>query len=206
MKKFRRLSVIVALGSALAAPQLAQAEARWSVGGGAGLSAHAKLKLKVIVPRIVILKVGDLGATVNEITWDATGTTATDAIYSGNIPPTSSTLPFAVSDDESASNGGGAIAVQVFGNAGDVSLTAVTTTPGVLTDGNTNYTIPLSDFSVASSTSTPHPLLDGPGVIITASSGIVNPGADTWTYSYTPSTTPAAGTYTTTITYTAANP
>jgi len=208
MKKFGKLGMALSLAASMALPQLAQAESRWSV-GSVPLSAHADLKLKVIVPKIIILKVGDLGGTVNEITWDATppGTTVTNAVYTGAIPPTTSTtVPFNVSDNETVGNGQGTIAVQVFGNAGDVSLSSTTSTPGFLTDVNTAFTIPLGDITVTPGAATPHPAFDGGASTITATNGIVNPGPDTWVYAYNPATTPAAGTYTTTVRYTAANP
>jgi len=205
MKKFGKLGMALSLAASMALPQLAQAESRWSV-GGAGLSAHADLKLKVIVPRIIILKVGDLGGTVNEITWDATGTTVNDVVYTGAIPPASAAGPFTVSDDEAVNNGPGTIAVQVFGNAGDVNLSSTTSTPGFLTDTSTAFTIPLGDITVTPGAATPHPAFDGGASTITAVNGIVNPGADTWAYAYNPATMPAAGEYTTTVRYTAANP
>jgi len=205
MKRLNKFGVVLGLAASMALPQLAQAESRWSV-GGAGLSAHADLKLKVIVPRIIILKVGDLGGTVNEITWDATGTAVTDVVYTGAIPPASATVPFTVSDDEAVGNGQGTIAVQVFGNGGDVTLSSTTTTPGFLTDTATTFTIPLGDITVTPGAATPHPAFDGGGTTIVATNGIVNPGPDTWAYAYNPSAAPAAGTYTTTVRYTAANP
>ncbi len=204
MKKLNKLGVVLGLSASMALPQLAQAESRWSVGTG-NISAHADLKLKVVVPRIIILKVGDLGATINEITWDATGTAVNDVVYSGAIPPTTATLPFTVSDDEAVGNGQGTIAVQVFGNGGDVSLTSTTTTPGFLTDTATSFTIPLTDITVTAG-GTPHPAFDGGASVIAATNGVVNPGPDTWVYAYNPTATPAAGTYTTTVRYTAANP
>lgn len=204
MNRLSRLAVSLGIATAMAVPSLAHAEARWSVGSGGGLSAHADLNLRVIVPEIIMLRVGNFGggvANINTVTWDATGTSVSDAVTSGPIPPNTTTLPFVRSDDNGASDG--TVSVQVFGNDGSVTLSSADTNVGYLVSGSDS--IPLTDFSVATTGTISHPPFNGTTVTVPATGRIVN-ASDTWTYTYTPSSTPPAGDYNTTVTYTASNP
>ncbi len=205
-KTMLKIALTAAVAGAILGPQFAAAESRWSVGTTNGLSAHADLKLKVVVPKIIILRVGDIGSKINEITWSAIGTTATDEVYNGSIPPTTTSVPFAVSDDETDADKevDGAVKVQVFGNAGDVTLTSGATTD--LSDGG-SLSIPITYFSASDTGSLTHPGLVNGSTTLNNTNNIVNL-SDTWTYTYNYNVAnpPAAGEYTTIITYTATIP
>lgn len=63
---------------------------------GTAASATAKLNVKVVVPNIVVLKVGSTGATVDNVQFDVGATGFSDGnsqTYSGAIPPSLNVTP-----------------------------------------------------------------------------------------------------------------
>ncbi len=203
-----KLKLAVLALAAVGMVGVAQAESRISAIDGATvgpMTTNAKLNFKVVVPKILFLRVGALGATVNNVTFTVglTGALATlpvaDAVYGGALPPA---FTSSVADDEGASDG--AITVGLWTNNGSSNLTCA---GAALTSGGN--TIALSNVTVANSaTGTlghPGTSLACTGTNARGSTG-VNNLADTWTFAYAPATLPAAGNYTTTITYTASQP
>jgi hypothetical protein len=179
----------------LAVPMFASAESQLTVGAG---NAAAKLDFRVVIPRVLFLGVGTGAAalstttTVDRVTFD----------YSTN--------PVAVGSGAVAgaiTNTGGfasnAIPVRVFGNTGQVVLTA--TNPANLTSGTD--TIPFTQFGGASSAGTlALPAFGGGTTNVTLSSGKVTDRSATWTFTYANTVAAAAGTYDGQVTYTASAP
>lgn len=196
MKKSLFLHTAVAL--AVAAPLLAQAESQLVNTG----PAVARLDLRVIIPRILFLGVG-------------TGAAATPLATSGVIDALTfdySTNPLDVGAGAAAvagaitstgpTAGTASIPVRVFGNNGQVTVTA--TNPAVLTSGTD--TIPFTELSVASSNAAfAAPGFSGGTSLPTLTGRVTNQAAN-WTYSYANATTPAFGTYVGRVTYTATMP
>ncbi len=182
------------------------AQTHWS--SGAGLHASASLRLAVVVPRIVILRVGHPGSFVDEISWDATPAPAiTDAIYNGSIPPDSATLPYAVHDTIGNPNNG-MISFKLWSNAGTTILRAVAAN-NALVDGPNSIPI-VPGQTITTTPTTTNPVIDGPAKSFAANAqGIVYKQSSGWKFVYHPDTVsppPAAGTYTTVVTYTASTP
>ncbi len=180
------------------------AESKWAVGTGPDLTASARLKVKVIVPKIIILRIGSSGATVDTISWNATPNSPyNDAAYSGAIAPTATDLPYAVHDPIGQPNG--IISMKLWSNAGVVTLTA---TANDLTDSTTNYTIPVTNIQSADLSGQSLIFNDNTGITFSPdSSGITSYTRNNWPFTFTPpDPMPAAGTYTTTATYTATIP
>ncbi len=99
-------------------------------------------------------------------------------------------------------NGTASIPVRVFGNNGQVTITA--TNPLVLTSGSD--TIPFTELTVSSSNGAlAAPAFSGGTSLPTLAGRVTNQTAN-WTYAYANSTTPAFGTYVGRVTYTATMP
>lgn len=182
-----------ALALAMATPLLASAESQLATGTA---SAQARLDLRVVIPRFVFLAVG-AGAAGTSFTPNGT----IDAVQFDFT-----TNPQAVGGGGAAGSitNGGVVPVRVYGNDGQVTITTSALTAP--TDG-TN-TIPFSEFTVASSNPTGLPV---PALTLNATSaptvaGRVTNQTANWTYTYANNTTPAAGTYTGRVTYTASLP
>lgn len=168
------------------------------------LSTTARLNFAVNVPRILYLRVGDAGVTVNTVTFTAglTGVTVptTDTVTAAAPPVGLGTI--SVADTNGASDG--QIGVQLWTNNGTANLTCAGTP---LTSGAN--TIPLSAIAVtslASGGSLAHP---GSSLACTSAargSAGTNNLTDTWTFAYAPASLPTAGAYTTVVTYTASQP
>ena len=191
----KHLFAKTAVAFLLAAPMLASAESQLTVGAGA---AAAKLDFRVVIPRVLFLGVGTGAAaistttTVDRLTFDYTTNPA--AVGSGTAAG-------------SITNSGGftnnQIPVRVFGNSGQVVLTA--TNPANLTSGTD--TIPFTQFAGTSSANTlPHPALGGGTANVTLTSGKVTDRSATWTFTYANTVAAAAGTYDGQVTYTASAP
>ncbi len=194
MKKALLLKTTLAL--ALASPLLASADSQLVTGAG---TATANLDLRVVIPRVLFLGVGTGSGTplatngvVDALTFDfstnpldvGTGAAAGSITSSG---PTSGTA---------------SIPVRVFGNDGQITVTA--TNPLVLTSGTD--TIPFTELSVASSNAAfAAPGFSGGTSLPTPTGRVTNQTAD-WTYTYANDTTPAFGTYVGRVTYTATMP
>lgn len=170
------------------------------------------VNLEVNVPEMLIFKVGDKEDVINTVSWTLSPTDYAplkeDASYAGNVPFTSADFDApSASDDESDGGDDGVLSVYAFGNAGNINIASTASNGEDLLNAN-NETLPLSDFTV---TGDSHPsdgtngLHNGSNGVVTAASSVAELDT-TWTYAYTPSTTPAAGVYTTVITYTASMP
>jgi hypothetical protein len=178
-----------ALALALATPLLASAESDLRIGTG---NAVAKLSFEVIIPRVLFLAVGTGSAgfaentTVDTLTFDYS--TAAAAATLGNSTPSS------------AQN----VNVRVLGNNGQIAIAATSSTSGLVNGADeipwTEITATSSDatnFNVPAVGASANPVLNGTKVTSRTA---------TWNYAYANTTTPAAGTYTGTVTYTATMP
>lgn len=177
MKKSLLVKTAVAL--ALATPLLASAESNINI-GGAPNTATARLDFRVIIPRVLLLQVGTLGANNIDLVEFNLGTIEPGA--GGQVNRTN----------------GAAIPVRLVGNAGNIGLTATTT--GALSDGAGN-TISFAKISAATSDNLlPHPaLVDGavgaPTPIVPNVGTRVTDLSANWTFQYLNDTVVAAGTY-----------
>lgn len=196
MKKALLLKTTLAL--ALATPLLASAESQLVTGAG---SATANLDLRVVIPRVLFLGVGTgsgtpltTNAAIDTLTFDYT-TNPLDVGAGAAAPAASIT-------STGPSNGTASIPVRVFGNNGQVTITA--TNPLVLTSGSD--TIPFTELTVSSSNGAlAAPAFSGGTSLPTLAGRVTNQTAN-WTYAYANSTTPAFGTYVGRVTYTATMP
>ena len=192
----QKLFVRSALALALATPLLVQAESQLVTGTGA---ATANLDLRVVIPRVLFLGVGTGSGTplatngvVDALTFDFS-TNPLDVGTGAAAGSITSTGPTA---------GTASIPVRVFGNNGQVTVTA--TNPAVLTSGTD--TIPFSELSVTSSNASFAAPTFGGGTSLPALTGRVTNQTANWTFSYANTTTPAFGTYEGRVTYTATMP
>ena len=192
----RNLLLKTALALAIASPLMASAESQLTLGSG---SAAANLNLRVVIPRVLFLGVGTgsglpraTNGTIDAVTFDytnnadqvGTGVAAADITNTGGFT-------------------GSAVPVRVFGNNGQVTITA--TNPANLVNGAD--TIPFSELSAASDNAAlPAPGFSGTNTSQPLLAGRVTNQLALWTYSYANTTAPAAGTYTGTVTYTATMP
>lgn len=198
-----RLAVLGLVAVGLIGPTRASAEARATAAPTGAIAATARLGVSVKVPRILYLRVGDAGANVNTVRFEVglrDGLTALDArdeVYAGRVPPRFTTTR---ADDAGTSNG--SVPVRLWTNNGTVTLGC--SAPALSAGPNV---IALSAIRVTSSSSA----LRHPGSTLACASSTrgsagVNNLAANWTYRYAPATLPPAGTYRTTVTYTASQP
>lgn len=185
----RSLFLKSTLALALASPFLASAESQRQTGSA---DAQARLDLQVIVPRVVFLAVGTSGAgladnaTVDTLSFDFSG--SPQDVGNGTATPSQG------------------VAVRVFGNDGQITLSTDAGVTDLVAGGG--ETIPLTQITVTSSDSAnlPAPAFGGGTATVLASSGRVTNRSATWNYAYENDTAPASGTYSATVTYTAALP
>jgi hypothetical protein len=191
VKNFAKNHLILksALALALATPLLASAESDLTIGAGA---AEAKLNFRVIIPRVLFLAVGTGSTgfadntTVDTLTFDYS--TAAAAATLGNSTPSS------------AQN----VNVRVLGNNGQIAIAATGSGTGLV---NGTDEIPWSEITATSSDATNFnvPAVGGSANPVLNGTKVTSRTA-TWNYAYANTTTPAAGTYTGTVTYTATMP
>lgn len=180
------------LAVALATPLLAAAESQLSTSGPAA----AKLNFRVIIPRVLFLGVG-AGATTTPF---ATNTTVSNAIFdyttNGNAVGTGAAA---------ATITGNVVPVRLFGNNGQITLTA--TNAANLVSGTD--TIPFTQFTRASdNTGFAVPAFSGGTTspsLVAVGSKITDLSAN-WTFTYLNTVNAAPGTYNGDVTYTAAMP
>lgn len=169
------------------------AQAASSTASGSGtLNTSVTLNFSVTIPRFVFLRVGAAGATVNTLAY-----APTVAQITGSTPV------LATGGDTGTGNSD--VTIQVIGNAGNVTLTAVTSNPN-LTSGSNN--IPWTTLSVTSPTgSITAPPFNTGSTVLTATNSVVSQ-LGSWRYVWTApaNTTYPSGTYNGTATYTAATP
>lgn len=179
--------------------------------------ATAKVNIRVLVPKIVILRVGNADATVPQIdfAYAITGFAApqASATYTGAIPPT---LTETITRTNPA-GATGAVVVGAWTNMAGTTLTCALTNLGGTTAfaaGATALGVPGTEditWAAAGATPLPHPgtagnLTDCDGV---ASQTLTARTAYAGTYTYASALTPTdlnPGTYGLTVTYTATAP
>jgi hypothetical protein len=207
----KKIAVVGAI--ALLAASSAFAESDVNTTSPGPTTASAKLDIEVVVPRVLFLQVGtgsnmaDLN-TVDKISFDVPSGSMGD----GN--PVAGT----------GGDQGSAVTVKLFGNNGNITLSAATTsnTTGLMNSApSSTLSIPWSDIDVTSTPGTAvgafqaaaitHPAINGAASTVSATSNVVRKIA-TWTYAYKNTSVYAAGTYGGTaalngrITYTASMP
>ena len=214
---------------AIASPlTLADADISVQLPGNAA-QATANVDISVEVPEILTFGIGATGTAIADLVWtvdNASGVgIGNDQNYTGAAAPFVAPDPYANTATASiAANGGTgssaagnqvSLPVFLFSNNGS-AVTITTTVSGGATGGGTAdaldhqtlaNTIPIADFSSGDGGNILHPTLASTQTADTPvdGSGIVN-ASDVWTYTYTPSSTPAAGVYEARITYVAAQP
>ena len=173
----------LALAATLVMPFAAQGESTTATGAGA-LSTSARVDFSIVIPRILFLRVGSTGATIDLITFTVPAANVGNGVAQAGT---------------GGDLGAGAVSAIVQGNAGNATL-SVSTIGAIQSGANTiNYTqivtTPTALAGFATLLNAPA-LANGPGgtVALTAVGNIVNSGA-TWTYTYSNSNVVAAGTY-----------
>ncbi len=180
------------LAVALATPMLASAESQLSTSGPAA----AKLNFRVIIPRVLFLGVG-AGALTTPL---ANNTTVSNAIFDYT------TNAAAVGTGVAAGAiTGNVVPVRLFGNNGQITLTA--TNAANLVSGTD--TIAFTQFTRASdNTSLAVPAFSGgttSPTLVAVGSKITDLSAQ-WTFTYANTVNAAPGTYNGEVTYTATMP
>jgi hypothetical protein len=202
LKHFRTPTLAILAGaclSLLGTNALAESTYGYNAAGTGVVIAKARLNLVINVPKLILLRVGSSGATVDTLTWNSglTWVTAPGTLTNGNnqatnwdgtAPGTGTTAnPAAISAFAwTNSSGGGSLAYAAtpFGAGGPA----------------------LGDIKVTSAAGLAHP---APAVLATASTGATAFARNTlatgsWSFALggTPAAWPA-GQYTSTVTYTA---
>jgi hypothetical protein len=185
-----RLARVFAVVLALAPASSALAGSNFATGSGS-LSTSVTVRFSITIPRFVYLRVGSASG-VNTLSYAPTV-----------AQMVASTAVLGSGGDTGSGNSD--LTVQVVGNAGNVTLTASTGAPTLVSGART---MPWSTLSAISPTGTiTAPQFNSGGTVLTASGGVVNQ-LGSWRYSWTnpAATVYAAGTYTGTVTFTAAAP
>ncbi|MEM1434957.1 MAG: hypothetical protein AAGG11_12930 [Pseudomonadota bacterium] len=225
-----RIGILSSAVAVSIASTLALADADIAVQpAGTALQATANVDLSVVVPQILVFGVGASGDDIASVQWtvdNAAGVAAgNNQSYSGTAAPFTAPAPLSTAATAAvvANGGTGASAagdqadlpVFLFSNSGsDVTIT--TSVSGGATGGGSinaldhesiaGATIPITSFTGGDGGVITQPTLSDSASAATAhSSGIVNL-SDTWTYSFTPASIPAAGTYEARVTYVASTP
>jgi len=182
---------VIALASGLAGTA-AQAASNFATGASGTLTTSVNLNFSITIPRFVYLRVGS-ASSVNTLAYSPT---VTDLINSAGVLP--------AGGDTGAGNTD--VTVSVIGNSGgNITLTAVTGTPNLVSGSNS---MPWSTLSASNPTGTiVAPPFNTGSTVLTPSGGVVN-RSGSWRYTWTnpPNTVYASGAYTGTVTYTAAMP
>lgn len=190
---FARCSRTALALAVLAVPLAAQAESNVTTGAGT-ISATARVNFSITIPRFIFLQVGTGTLLAANATIDTISFTPAVAVV-GNGTAVAATAG-------SGNLGNGGVTVRIIGNAGNVTLGAVSA-PALLTSGAN--TIPWTQVSTAITGGATHPTINGANASFTATANVVNI-TGTWIYSYLNTVTPASGTYTSQVTYTATTP
>lgn len=185
----KRITLASAVVVACATPLAANAESSVTTGTGA-ISASARVNFSITIPRFISLRVGTGAILTNDTTINTIDFQPTVAVI-GDSNPVAATAA-------SGDLGNGAVTVRILGNSGNVTLSA--TGPANLTSGTD--TIPWTQISTAVTGGATHPTINGTNATFTATGSVVNVSG-TWTYTYLNATTPAGGTYTGQVLYTA---
>ena len=201
MKHFRTPTLAILAGaclSLLGTNALAESTYGYNA-AGTGVAANARLNLVINVPKLILLRVGSSGATVDTLTWNSGITwvtapaTLTDGDnqatnWDGTAPGTGTTAnPAAISAFAwTNSSGGGSLvyAATAFGAGGPA----------------------LGDITVASAPGLAHPAPSPLAATSTGATAFARNTLATGSWSFALGGTPAAwtaGQYTSTVTYTA---
>ncbi|MCD2163919.1 MAG: hypothetical protein LBE58_00920 [Comamonas sp.] len=199
--KLKALALGSALALAYAGHALAESQYGFSSAGTGTVTATAKVNLSVVIPKLILLKVGSSNALQDTVTWTAALT----------IPPTPGTTPTATANNVqvpwdgtaptvAVTPAGNVLAVSAWTNAGTANINCAVGAWSPATGGPPN-----ANFTVVSAGATPVP---HPGANLGAcASTTLTPNtllSGTWTYALTGTATAwSAGTYTGSVTYTA---
>ena len=183
MAKGRIIGIFLVISLLCLTPAMADEElATGAAAASGGAGASADLDFEINIPSFIYFRVG-AGAAVETVTFSPS---AADVAAQNPQGPT-------------------AVQVRLISNVGDVRITEAT--GGALTDGGVN-TISYGTIATTFATINAPVLSDGANnfVDIASAGGIINL-TDNWNYTFTPpATPPVGGTYTGTVTYTAAVP
>jgi hypothetical protein len=190
MHKFNYLSLIALIGFG----QAAWAESDINSGVAAGLSAQARLDVRVAVPRIIFLRIG----TGTNFADNGTRNRVTFTVLPANLGSGTAVI---------GTPSAGPILARVLANGGNVSFRASGTNGGLASGANRIAWTQI--VPSVSGGSLPHPPIGNgaPGAVTTlvASAGIVDQSA-TYTFAYSNSVSVPTGTYNGRVTYTASLP
>jgi len=190
---------------------VAQAESTYGYNsaGGGGVSARARLNISIVVPKVVVLRVGSAGAATDTLTYNARVAILRGATVTGDATATTSLPNQAVTWNGTAPSttvpGSAARTAAAFAwtNGGSVSVSCAAT--AFAAGGPT-----LANIAVAAATGNlAHPVatLDSCAAGATPTALTANQlFSGTWTYTLTSTNASnwKAGAYSTTVTYTAA--
>ena len=179
---------------------------------GPPYSVQVELEYEIVIPRVLYFRVGTAGNTIDTVEFDVGQTlgAGNDMVKSTPGLPLGNGAPIAATS--SNAGGQGVIPVEIRANVGNVSIhTTVSNAQGLVGDNGhfLNYDQIKTDSS--DSASFPAPVLANSSIapVAIAPSGFgghVTIRNAEWTYTYLNQTTPAAGVYTGTVTYTATSP
>ncbi|MGA2842155.1 MAG: hypothetical protein ABSG18_18645 [Steroidobacteraceae bacterium] len=185
--------------AALTLPLMASAASTYTTGTGT-LTAAAQVDFSVVIPQILYLRVGTGSSyttgslttvsTVDLITFSPTAAqVGTPAVVAGT------------GGDIGAAPGTGIETAAVVGNGGSITLTASANANGLSNGASTPAYIPFTTITTTPTTLTSTTALPAPALsngtsteTIPATNGVVSMDAK-WTYTYSNSSTVAAGTY-----------
>ena len=200
MKHFRTPTLAILAGaclSLLGTNALAESTYGYNA-AGTGVAANARLNLVINVPKLILLRVGSSGATVDTLTWNSgiTWVTAPGTLTDG---------------DNQATNWDGAAPTVTITNPADVSAFAWTNNSG---GGSLAYAATafgaggpaLGDITVTSAPGLAHPDPSPLAIASTGATAFARNTLATGSWSFALGGTPAAwtaGQYTSTVTYTA---
>lgn len=196
----KKLAIATAALATLMSSQWAAAESDVNLAIPGPTTATARLDFQIVIPRVLFLQVGTGTVTSDNVAIDLLNFTVPAAILGNgtNVAGTGGNLT------------AGAVTVRVFGNNGNIDLTAGTNGP--LNNGLAGDTIPWSEILVTSTapatpaagfiaTAIPHPAIPlaagpstGAATTITATNKVVRQEG-VWTFAYDNSAVYAAGTY-----------
>lgn len=173
-----------ALALALATPLMASADSQVVVGTG---SAAANLDFRVVIPRILLLQVGD-ASNVDLVDFDL----SLGPIEPGTGGPVGRT-------------NGGVVPVRVVGNDGNITLASAGTSGGLANGPDTIAWSAITATSSDPAFDSPAPAGASVGLTPNVGARVTNRTAN-WTFTYANNTVVAEGTYTGSVTYTATMP
>lgn len=194
--KLHALALGAALTLACTGQALAESQYGYSSTGTGTVSANATVKLSVVIPKLILLKVGSSGGTQDTVSWAATLSipAVPTAPVSGNttVVPWDGTVPTV-----STTATGNVLNVAAWTNAGSATINCSVGTWSA-TGGPAN-----SSFTVGTTGTLPHPG-GNLGACASTTIGTNTLLTGTWTYALTGTATSwTAGTYTNSVLYTA---